>query len=108
VSTEIDRRVAALNRAMTACGGGVETVGAPGPEGGVLRLRLVGMCAGCSCRAVTTASTLRPSLVGVDGVRDVSVQNSRISRHAAQRLAAAFAAVDSGCPAESPGEGAPP
>lgn len=99
---EIMARLAALNKAMTGCGGGV----APADdlshlaEDGVLRLRLVGMCTGCSCRAVTTVSTLRPALEGIDGVQEVQVANSRISRHAEERMARAFAAAGDACLAE--------
>jgi hypothetical protein len=42
---------------------------------------------------VTTASTIRPALLELEGVTAVEVEGSRISAEAEARLAAAFARV---------------
>jgi Fe-S cluster biogenesis protein NfuA len=81
-------RLEELRPALDAHAGGVEVVSV---EGGVVRLRFTGMCAGCPLRPVTTASTIRPALLALDGVRAVEVEGSRISAEAEARLAAAFA-----------------
>lgn len=78
-----------LNRAMEPCAGGVdvESVHADG----TVRLRLLGMCTGCSCRALTAARTVRPAFGSLPGVTAVEIAGTRISAQAEQRLARAFA-----------------
>jgi hypothetical protein len=49
------------------------------------------MCTGCPLRPVTTASTIRPALLELDGVTAVEIEGSRISAEAEARIAAAFA-----------------
>jgi len=73
---------------LGAHAGGIELVGL---SGGVARVRYTGMCTGCPLRPVTTASTVRPALVGVEGVEEVEIEGSRISAEAEARIAAAFA-----------------
>jgi hypothetical protein len=48
-------------------------------------------CTGCPLRPVTTASTIRPALLELDGVTAVEIEGSRISAEAEARIAAAFA-----------------
>jgi hypothetical protein len=48
------------------------------------------MCTGCHLRPLTTASTIRPALLALDGVEAVEIEGSRISAEAEARLAAAF------------------
>jgi len=81
-------RIEELRPALDAHAGGVELVAV---DGGVVRLRFTGMCTGCPLRPVTTASTIRPALLELDGVTAVVVEGSRISAEAEARLAAAFA-----------------
>jgi len=84
----IEARLEALRPVLDAHAGGVELVEV---RGGVVRLRFTGMCAGCHLRPLTTASTIRPALLALDGVSDVEIEGSRISAEAEARLAAAFA-----------------
>jgi Fe-S cluster biogenesis protein NfuA len=81
-------RIEQLRPALDAHAGGIELVSV---ERGVVRLRFTGMCTGCPLRPVTTASTIRPALLELDGVTAVEVEGSRISAEAEARLAAAFA-----------------
>ena len=74
------QRLEALRPVLDAHAGGIELVAI---DRGVVRLRFTGMCTGCHLRPVTTASTIRPALLELDG--------SRISAEAEARLAAAFA-----------------
>lgn len=83
-------RIEELRPALDAHAGGVELVAV---EGSVVRLRFTGMCTGCPLRPVTTASTIRPALLELEGVTAVEVEGSRISAEAEARLAAAFARV---------------
>ena len=74
--------------------GPIQVDGVPVPllevRDGVVRLRYTGMCTGCPLRPVTTASTVRPALLDVEGIEAVEVEGSRISAEAEARLAAAF------------------
>ena len=90
----VERRVAELGAVLGAHAGGVELVGL---AGGVARIRYTGMCTGCHLRPVTTASTVRPALLELDGVEAVEVEGSRISAEAEARLAAAFGREGGGC-----------
>ena len=90
----LERRVAELGAVLGAHAGGVELVGL---AGGVARIRYTGMCTGCHLRPVTTASTVRPALLELDGVDEVEVEGSRISAEAEARLAAAFDPKGEGC-----------
>jgi Fe-S cluster biogenesis protein NfuA len=82
-------RLEELRPALAAHAGGIELVEF---NRGVVRLRFTGMCTGCHLRPLTTASTIRPALLAVDGVTSVEIEGSRISAEAEARLAAAFAA----------------
>ena len=55
-----------------------------------MRLRFTGMCTGCHLRPLTTASTIRPALLELEGVEAVEIEGSRISAEAEARLAAAL------------------
>jgi Fe-S cluster biogenesis protein NfuA len=87
MSAAVQRRVAELGVVLGAHAGGVELVEL---AGGVARIRYTGMCTGCHLRPVTTASTVRPALLELDGVDSVEVEGSRISAEAEARLAAAL------------------
>lgn len=84
----IEARLEALRPALDAHAGGVELLEV---RDGLVRLRFTGMCAGCHLRPLTTASTIRPSLLELDEVSEVEIEGSRISAEAEARLAAAFA-----------------
>jgi Fe-S cluster biogenesis protein NfuA len=88
VTAAVRRRLEELRPALSAHAGGVELVGV---DGGTVRLRFTGMCTGCHLRPLTTASTIRPALLALDGVDAVEIEGSRISAEAEARLAAAFA-----------------
>ena len=81
-------RLDELGAVLGAHAGGIELVEL---NGGVARVRYTGMCTGCPLRPVTTASTVRPALLAVDGVDELEVEGSRISVEAEARIAAAFA-----------------
>ena len=83
----IEARLEALRPVLDAHAGGVELVEV---RDGVVRLSFTGMCTGCHLRPLTTASTIRPALLALDGVNDVEIEGSRISAEAEARLAAAF------------------
>ena len=83
-------RLEALRPLLEAHAGGVELVSY---TEGVVRLRYTGMCTGCHLRPVTTASTVRPALLALDGVTEVQVEGSRVSAEAEARLAEAFGGV---------------
>ena len=81
-------RLEELRPVLDAHAGGIELVEV---DRGVVRLRFTGMCTGCHLRPLTTASTIRPALLALDGVTSVEIEGSRISAEAEARLAAAFA-----------------
>ena len=85
-------RLDELRPVLGAHAGGVELVEV---DRGVVRIRYTGMCTGCPLRPLTTASTVRPALLAVDGVESVEVEGSRLSAEAEARLAAAFGKVRS-------------
>jgi Fe-S cluster biogenesis protein NfuA len=72
---------------LDAHAGGIELVEV---EGSTVRLRFTGMCTGCHLRPLTTASTIRPALLELEGVEAVEIEGSRISAEAEARLAAAL------------------
>jgi Fe-S cluster biogenesis protein NfuA len=90
VRSAVLARIEELRPALDAHAGGVELVAV---EDGVVRLRFTGMCTGCPLRPLTTASTIRPALLALEGVQAVEVEGARISSEAEARLAAAFASV---------------
>lgn len=83
----VRERLAELAPVLGAHAGGIELVEI---EAGVVRLRFTGMCTGCHLRPLTTASTIRPALLAVDGVTAVVIEGSRISAEAEARIAAAL------------------
>jgi Fe-S cluster biogenesis protein NfuA len=87
VNAGLARCLGELGAVLAAHAGGIELVDL---KGGVARVRYTGMCTGCPLRPVTTASTVRPALLAVEGVEELEVEGSRISAEAESRLAAAF------------------
>ena len=93
MTASLQARLDELRPALAAHAGGIELVEF---DRGVVRLRFTGMCTGCHLRPLTTASTIRPALLAVDGVTSVEIEGSRISAEAEARLAVAFAASSGG------------
>jgi Fe-S cluster biogenesis protein NfuA len=91
VTTAVLRRLEELRPVLGAHAGGIELVEV---DGGTVRLRFTGMCTGCHLRPVTTASTVRPALLELEGVEAVEIEGSRVSAEAEARLAAAVRARD--------------
>jgi Fe-S cluster biogenesis protein NfuA len=89
----VARRVGDLGAVLGAHAGGLELVEL---VHGVARVRYTGMCTGCHLRPLTTASTVRPALLELDGVESVEIEGSRISAEAEARLAAAFGGAGCG------------
>jgi Fe-S cluster biogenesis protein NfuA len=87
VTAALLERLEELRPALGAHAGGIELVEV---RDGVVRVRYTGMCTGCPMRPVTTASTVRPALLDLDGIEAVEVEGSRVSAEAEARLAAAF------------------
>ena len=85
----LEERLEEVRRILCAHAGGIELVELT--EGGTARLRYTGMCTGCLYRPLTTASTVRPLLLEVEGVTAVEISGSRISEEAEARIARAFA-----------------
>ena len=81
----VERRVEEVSRLMWSHAGGIELDRLD--EDGRVRVRFTGMCTGCPFRPVTMATTIRPALAEVDGVREVEATGVRVSEHAARRLA---------------------
>jgi Fe-S cluster biogenesis protein NfuA len=89
VTDAVATRVRVLDAALNAHAGGLELVEVAGD--GAVAVRYTGMCTGCPMRPLTTAATVRPVLLELEGVTAVRVEGSRISEEAEQRLAAALA-----------------
>ena len=81
----LEREIAELQRLLDVHAGGVELVELTAD--GTARLRFTGMCTGCVARPLTTATTVRPFLLAVDGVNAVEIEGSRISQEAEERIA---------------------
>lgn len=88
----VEEQLESLRPILSAHAGGVELVSI---TDGVVRIRYTGMCTGCHLRPATTAGTVRPALLALDGVTAVEVDGSRISAQAEARLARAFACAES-------------
>lgn len=82
----VHRRVEEISRVLRAHAGGIELEMLD--DVGRVRVRFTGMCTGCLFRPVTLATTIRPALLGVDGVTSVEAVGVRVSEHATRRLAA--------------------
>ena len=89
----VENALESVRPALRAHAGDVEIVSL---DRGSVQLRFLGMCRGCPLRPVTTASTLRPALMAVSGVKEVSVEGSRVSAEAEDRLARALGSRGSG------------
>jgi Fe-S cluster biogenesis protein NfuA len=83
----LEARLRDVRRILDAHAGGVELLSF---DDGVVRLRFSGMCTGCAYRPLTTATTIRPLLLSVPGVRAVETEGGRISAEAEARVAAAL------------------
>ncbi len=70
---------------MRAHAGAIELVEVS--DGGVVRVRFTGMCAGCQLRPLTMRGTIAPALESLPGVAAVHADGARISEEAAARLA---------------------
>jgi Fe-S cluster biogenesis protein NfuA len=73
-----------VDRRMKGHGGGIELVAAS--DDGAVEVRFTGMCQGCFARPTTFEGTIRPRLMSVAGVVDVTARGTRISDEAALRL----------------------
>jgi Fe-S cluster biogenesis protein NfuA len=93
VTAAVLSRLEELRPVLDAHAGGIELVEV---DRGVVRLRFTGMCTGCHLRPLTTASTIRPVLLALDGVTSVEIEGSRVSAEADARLAAAFSSGSGG------------
>jgi Fe-S cluster biogenesis protein NfuA len=91
---DVALRIDELGVVLGAHAGGIELVDI---VDGVVRVRYTGMCTGCQLRPLTTASTVRPALLELDGIESVEVEGSRISAEAEARLVAAFKEGGSRC-----------
>jgi Fe-S cluster biogenesis protein NfuA len=100
VTRAVQARLEQLRPALDAHAGGIEVVEV---TGGTVRLRFTGMCTGCHLRPLTTASTIRPALLELEGVEAVEIEGSHISAEAEARLAAALASGDAARRRRRPG-----
>lgn len=87
MSAQLDERVREINRALGAHAGGIEVAAVADAS---VTIRYTGMCTGCPFRPVTTAATVRPALLDLPEISSVSVEGSRISQEAEERLGAAL------------------
>ena len=84
----LDARIDEINALMRAHAGGVELIDITAD--GTVSVRFAGKCTGCELRPLTMASTIRPGLLDVAGVKRVAIIGARISEEAEQRLAETF------------------
>jgi Fe-S cluster biogenesis protein NfuA len=75
-----------LARQLAWHAGGVELVEVT--ASGVVELRFTGMCTGCPLRPMTMEATIRPALMSVAGVRDVTAPGARLAQEALTQLRA--------------------
>jgi len=81
----LERQVDVVSTMMSSHLGSIEVVDVS-PRGEV-RVRFLGLCAGCPLKPLTLASTVRPALLDVEGVTHVDAIGARVSEEAARRLA---------------------
>lgn len=81
-AADLERALAELNSALRTHGGSVECVSV---SGDLIRLRMVGLCAGCLYRPLTLAATIRPFIAERLGMR-VEIDGARISAEAQARV----------------------
>lgn len=87
--TEVDRdglkrQLDGLERKLAWHAGGVDLVGVTAD--GVVELRFTGMCTGCPLRPMTMEATIRPALMRVDGVREVTATGARLPEEVVVQL----------------------
>ncbi len=80
----LDRRVESLNTLIQSHAGGLQVVGLAAD--GCVTVRYTGMCAGCDYRPLTTAGTVKPALLDVQGVTRVRVLGARVSDEATRSI----------------------
>ena len=83
-SSEVALALEAINRRLRAHAGGVGLTQVSAE--GVVRLRFTGMCTARPLRPLTTATTIRPALLEIDGVIGVETEGSVISKEAQARM----------------------
>jgi Fe-S cluster biogenesis protein NfuA len=86
---ELEQRFEHLRELLAAHAGGIELVELTAD--GTARVRFTGMCTGCPGRPLTTAVTVRPLLLALEGVNAVEIEGMRISQEAQDRIAGALA-----------------
>jgi Fe-S cluster biogenesis protein NfuA len=86
-TAEIADAIVELNRALRTHGGSVQLVDV---DGDTLRLRMIGLCAACVFKPVTTEATIRPFVAQRLGMQ-VQVLGARVSAEAQARMERAFA-----------------
>jgi Fe-S cluster biogenesis protein NfuA len=91
-------RVTALFRSH---GGSVEVAGTD--AAGAVRVRFGGMCSGCPSQAACLQHTVRPRLMAVPGVTEVTATGARVSEEAAARLGTFLGGTAAGSSAGSSG-----
>jgi len=81
----VQRRVRQIDGLLHTDGGGLELVDVSAD--GTVRVRFDGFCVSCPMRPLTAASTVRPLLAAVSGVRSVEIAGCRLSAEAEERMA---------------------
>jgi Fe-S cluster biogenesis protein NfuA len=84
----VEDEVDVLNGVLQSHAGGMELVDLS--DDGVVQIRFTGMCLACPLQPLTVASTVRPALLSVPGVKRAEVFGARLSQEAEERIAAAL------------------
>jgi Fe-S cluster biogenesis protein NfuA len=84
VKARVEQRLDDLRRLLRTHAGSVDLLELS-PDG-VVRIRLTGLCQACPLKPVTTAGTLRPALLSIEGVEAVEVEGAHLSDEAEARL----------------------
>ncbi len=80
----LEHRVELVSRFLRGHAGGIELDHAG--DDGEVRVTFTGMCTGCLFRPVTMATTIRPALLQIEGVKRVEATGARVSAEAEQRM----------------------
>ncbi|WP_336213182.1 NifU family protein [Nonomuraea sp. LPB2021202275-12-8] len=80
----VPQAVAALSRVLRAHGGSLTLL--EHDDRGRVRLRFAGMCGSCPAKATCLEATVRPALLAVEGVTEVSADGTRLDPAARARL----------------------
>jgi Fe-S cluster biogenesis protein NfuA len=89
----VDDRIDELSHILECHAGGLELGGVD--EGGAVNVRFTGMCTGCPLRPVTLAGLVKPALLAVPGVTEVTADGGRMSAEAEARMAEQYQAYGS-------------